>query len=265
MGDAAKSPLQREIAGALAWWRDAGVDVALADTPRRWLGATPGEPEQDPKSANSPVIAAAKAPAKDPGKAPGAALAGPAAAPQPMPDEASWPGDLAAFAEWWLREPWLDAGRTQGRVAPRGRAGARLMVLVPQPEAEDGDTLLSGPQGRLLAAMLAAMGIGPDDAYIASALPRHTPMADWAAARDRGLGKVLAHHVALVAPQRVLALGDTVPSLLGHDPTNSAAPLTEIAVGGAAIPLLAARSLEGLLVRAGWKADVWRKWLAWTR
>ena len=33
-------------------------------------------------------------------------------------------------AGWWLSEPSLDGGTVQGRVAPRGSAGAELMVLV---------------------------------------------------------------------------------------------------------------------------------------
>jgi DNA polymerase len=187
------------------------------------------------------------------------------APPPPERDSANLPADLAAFADWWLGEPWLDGGRTGGRVPPRGTAGARVMLLVPEPESEDDEVLLSGPQGRLVAGMLAAMGIAPGEAYIASALPRHTPLADWSEVGSRGLGEVLAHHVGLVMPERIIAFGNNIPSLLGNDPTNSAAPPNPIEVGGVHIPLLSVRSLEGLLARPGWKADMWNKWLEWTR
>jgi|SRR5579871_3182077 len=248
--------LAEQIAGALDWWRDAGVDSTFDDEPRRWLSADPPAPARTKPGIDAP--AGSPAPARERNRAPE-----PAAPPQI--DATDWPTDLAAFTDWWMHEPWLDAGRTQGRVPPRGVAGARLMLLVPQPEAEDRETLLSGPQGRLATAMLSAMGIAPAEAYVASALPRHTPAVDWAEIGMRGLGAVLRHHIRLAAPQRVIALGDTVLPLLGNDPPNITAVETHIAVGQAAIPLLVLRSLEGLLARPAWKADAWRKWLAWTR
>jgi uracil-DNA glycosylase len=244
MDAGANSLLAQQVAGALAWYREAGIDCGFTDVPRRWL---------------APVVSEAGTPT--------AATSAPVPAPPPPPerDRANWPADLAAFVDWWLHEPWLDGGRTGGRVPPRGITGARLMLLVPEPEIQDEDVLLSGPQGRLVAGMLAAMGIEPGEAYIASALPRHTPMADWSGIASRGLGEVLMHHVGLVMPERVIAFGNNIPSLLGNDPTISAAPPTRIEVGETSIPLLAARSVEGLLVRPGWKADMWAKWLEWTR
>jgi hypothetical protein len=242
----ANSSLADELAGALDWWRDAGIEYAFRDEPRQWL--------------------AAPAPVEEPAFTPFVAMASVLPEPaSPLDDRGDWPTDLAAFTEWWLAEPWLDAGRTQNRIPPRGSAHGKLMVLVPQPEAEDRETLLSGPQGKLITGMLTAMGIAPAEAYVASVLPRYTPAADWNDIAARGLNEVLLHHVALAAPMRVIAFGDTILSLLGNDPTNSAAPPNHIAVGRGTIPLLPLRSLEGLLARPGWKADVWKKWLAWTR
>jgi DNA polymerase len=245
MDAGANSLLAQQVAGALAWYREAGIDCAFADAPRRWLA--PPTPEPGAPTRPSEI----SAPAPEP--------------PPPERDRANWPADLAAFADWWLSEPWLDDGRTSGRVPPRGVAGARLMLLVPEPEAGDEDILASGPQGRLIAGMLAAMGIDVAEAYIANALPRHTPLADWSEIASRGLGEVLTHHVGLVMPERVIAFGNNIPALLGNDPTHSAAPLTRIKVGEAFIPLLVVRSLEGLLARPGWKADMWTRWLEWTR
>ena len=74
----------------------------------------------------------------------------------------------------------IDTARAYPRIAPRGDAGAALMVLVPQPEESDRDRLMSGPQGRLLANILAAMGLEESEVYLAAALPCHTPMADLA-------------------------------------------------------------------------------------
>lgn len=237
--------LSTEIAAALDWWRDAGVDLDFSDAPADWL-ASPDSVDTPPPSA-PPV----RSPAADEPPAPSIA-------------RASLPGDLAAFTQWWLSEPTLDGGRSGGRVAPRGAAGAELMVIVPEPEAEDGDILLSGPLGRLLDAMLAMMGVAGEATYRASALPRHTPMADWADLARQGIGQVLRHHVGLVRPKRLIAFGSNILPLLGHDPTHSPAVLTLFNHEEGNIPLLVARELAALRERPRWKAGLWQGWLDWT-
>ena len=127
--------------------------------------------------------------------------------PQIAAQRDQWPQDLSGFAAWWLSEPTLDGGQVAGRIAPRGPNGARLMVLVDQPESGDAHSLLAGEQGRMVGAILAALGIDPEQTYFASLLPRHTPMADWAALGEAGLGELALHHVALAAPQRVISFG----------------------------------------------------------
>jgi DNA polymerase len=193
------------------------------------------------------------------------AAAAPADTPAvPAIDRSHWPQDLTGFTAWWLSEPALDDGRASGRVPPRGPAGAGVMVIVPEPERGDADRLLSGPQGRLLDAMLAAMEIAPEQAYLASVLPRHMPMPDWAALAAKGLGAVLCHHVALVRPQRLIALGGNILPLLGHDPAQSPAVLREFNHEGLTIPLLTGKALVALLERPRWKAGLWQGWLDWT-
>ena len=239
-----------DITGAMAWWRDAGVDLDFADTPSDWL---------DQVAAPSPALAS-----------PAQAAAAPPALADPEPqvplggDRAAWPTELAAFGRWWLTEPTLDHGQTRDRVPPRGQVRAKLMVVVPQPEPGDSDVLLSGPEGRLLGAILAAMGLAADEIYLAAALPRHTPMVDWAAIAARGGGAVLAHHIALAAPERLIVFGSTVLPLLGHDPAHSAKSLPAFNHDGRTVPLLAARELGALLARPAWKAGFWRSWLDWT-
>ena len=192
----------------------------------------------------------------------------PVAPPEPvvpaLPVDAL-PADLPGFAQWWLAEPLLDGGRTTGRVPPRGAAGADLMVLVTHPEREDGDTLLSGPQGRLLDAFLSAAGIAPEQAYVASALPRHTPHADWAEAQARGLGLALARHVALVAPRRLIVFGGNILPLLGNDLPNSADSLRRFNQGDLSVPVLAERDLAAYVERPRGKAGLWQRWLAFSR
>lgn len=242
--------LAEQIAAAQAWWRDAGVDCDFHEEPTQWLAS-----EDEPADAAAPPVQIAAAQARPP-------LA-PAATP-PI-DRSSWPTTLGDFAPWWLSEPKLDEGGLSPRIAPRGKAGASLMIIVQEPEDTDMQLLLSGRQGALLAGMLAAMGQASDDIYLAAALPRHTPLADWAALKQGGAGELLLHHIGLAAPSRVLLLGQQLPPLFGHNLTQGAAPADRLDVGGAMIPVLAARDLASLLNRPRWRAEFWRRWLEWTK
>jgi uracil-DNA glycosylase len=239
-----------DLAGALDWWREAGVDHCFADAPRQWL-ASPVAAESPDLQTPAPLNAAPQRPTT---------------AQRPViGGEGPLPATLAEFREWWLIEPSLDSGQVQGRVPSRGGAGARVMVLVPDPEAEDREMLLSGPKGALLAAMLAAMGIAPDQACLASVLPRHTPHADWAALQQDGIARVLAQHIALAAPQRLIVFGSNILPLLGHDPAITAQSLHEFNHEGLSIPLLPAMELGVLLSGPRRKASFWQRWLDWTR
>lgn len=234
------------IEGAFAWWREAGVDCEFHDEAQNWLA------ENEPPAA-PPVTASTSLPGRS--------------MPTPMPVIAKdgLPEDLEAFAAWWLSEPSLDGGRTADRVPPRGPRGAKLMVLVPHPEREDGERLLSGPQGRLLDGMLAAMGVGPDEAYVSAALPRHTPHADWAGIASQGMGSIMARHVALASPERLIAFGSNILPLLSNDPAKNPDDLKHFNHESGSVPLLVGRDLAMLLERPGWKARFWTQWLDWAR
>lgn len=232
----------RDLAGALAWWREAGVGHDFGDEPRAWISAEVAEPLAAPlRSELAPI--------------PNVRIGG---------DPAGLPRTLDALQEWWLTEPTLDGGSIQGRIALRGSAGAEVMLLVPHPEAEDRETLLSGPHGKLLEAMLAAMQIAPDQAYFASALPRHTPHPDWDALLRSGIAEVLAYHIALAAPKRLIVFGGNILPLLGHDPAKSGQTLHEFNHEGRSIPLLPAMELGVLLGNPRRKASFWQRWLDWT-
>jgi len=238
-----------DISSALGWWREAGVDFDYTDAPIAWLSAATDD------SAPLPAAPRARAEPEAPADLPTVPFGG---------NRDGWPGSLADFPAWWLTEPTLDEGQAGQRVPPRGAAGAALMVIVPQPEAEDAGHLLGGAEGRLLEAMFAAMGLDATRVYVASALPRHTPLADWSGLAARGAGAVLSHHIGLVAPERLLVFGSTILPLLGHDPTHSAQTLRAFNHEGRSVPLLAARDLGALLARPAWKSGFWRTWLDWT-
>jgi uracil-DNA glycosylase len=245
-----RNPALEGLTAALDWWREAGVDCDFRDEPRDWLPVRE-EPAVAAEAQTSPTPFAAKA--------------APVVEKPPVGgDPAQWPQRLEDFSAWWLSEASLDHGIVMQRIAPRGPANAALMVLVDYPEASDRDALLTGPHGALLSAMLRAFGITEEQAYVASVLPRHTPLPDWAALNAAGLGKVLAHHITLAAPQRLLVLGQHISPLLGHDPALSAATSQEINHGGQTIPLLVAPGLEDLIARPRRKAALWQRWLDWT-
>ena len=238
--------LGETLEAALDWWREAGVDSDFSEQPRNWLA----KPEPKEEAAPAAVTVTTQ----------------PAVLQIPPlgGDSAGWPRTLQEFAAWWLGDPSLETPGTGPRIAPRGAAGAELMVLVPYPEAGDRERLLSGRQGELVANMLKAMGIGEDRAYLASALPRHAAHPDWQALCERGLGAVLRHHIALAAPKRLLVLGRKMLPLFGHDPAQGTPTAGQIALEGIGVPVLAAVGPETLLDEPRFRKALWRAWLDWT-
>lgn len=251
--------LERELAAYWSWWREAGVDNAFADEPRALLrlvgvdrAAPGGTSEQARETAPAPLRPAQPSPARP-------AIGG---APE------AWPRDPAAWRAWWLAEPSLELPGSGPRLAPRGDAGAALMILVPMPEAHDRDRLLEGREGALVEAMLASMAIAPADAYIAAALPRHMAAPDWDGLDAAGFVALTRHHLALARPQRLLVLGHAILPLLGHGSSQPPAAVRETAISdapdAARIPTLAGFAPGRLLENARQRALLWRRWLEWT-
>ena len=135
------------------------------------------------------------------------------------------------------------------------------MVLVPQPEESDRETLLEGPQGRLLANIIAAMGLTGNETYIASALPCHTPMADLAALGAAGMDAVLVHHIALARPQRVLALGTGLSTWLSPVKDDALRESNQLLVNA---PVMVSETLDALMEMPRLKARLWKRWIEWS-
>jgi DNA polymerase len=245
--------LGQDLEAALGWWREAGLDMAFVDAPQDWLAA------EAPAPPAKPSVPAALQPLETKT----ARVAGPPAASAPIAaDRNAWPQKLEDFAPWWLGEPSL-APRGTRRLAPAGPHGAALMVLVPMPAEDDGEALLSGRSGKLLDAMLAAFGLDPAQVYRASALPARIALPDWAGLGTAGLAAVLAHHVALAAPQRLLVFGRAdISALMGHNSAHNALHLRAFNHENGSIPAGFEYDLETLLAKPGWKAGVWQRWLS---
>lgn len=239
--------LKSQVAAAMDWWRDAGVDYDYSDDATDWLA----EPEPAPEAKPAPT---ARQPMAEPEKP---------AAPQIVDLLGSeLPQDLAAFREFWLNDPKLALSGKAPRVSPRGEAGADLMILVATPEQEDRDQLLSGPQGRLLAKILTALELSEADVYLASCVPQFVPLADGQELVAAGYAKVLDHHIGLARPKRLLAFGSNILPLLGHDAAQQPDSVQKYAANGEDVPLLVTEGLDALANMPRLKARFWRRWLS---
>lgn len=258
--------LARELEAALSWWRAAGVDCDFHDDATVWLDAPPAPADLHRAAVAGPEVGPQARPAV-PSPAPGAPLASP-----PPPDRRpvptrrdllgeSPPKDLAAFREWWMTAPALADGQ-RPRVPPRGKAGARLMVIVSDPEEGDEDRLLSGPSGRLLANILIAMGLDESDVYFASALPCHTPVANLGELAASGMQAVLDLHVALVAPARLLVMGTGLAPAFEAGRSGEGSDGNGVVSGR--VPVMISESLESLMASPRLKARFWRRWMEWS-
>ena len=61
-----------------------------------------------------------------------------------------------------------------------------------------------------------------------------------------------------------MVLGTRVLPLLGHDPAQAAPGVSELAIQGGNLPVLASYAPERLLGSARQRAALWQQWLAWT-
>lgn len=206
-------------ASALEWWRDAGVDTLVEDSPRDWL-ARPKPAPAAPAVAETPALA----------------------------------DTLEAFLAWRLGP---DAPEGDGpAIAPEGDPTSALMIVVACP---DGDRLIAGDAGRLFDRMLAAIGQSRRSVYLAS-LTTVRPLAGRIAPEGEAvLAGLLRHHVALVAPKRLLLLGQApVRALAGTDAARAGRSLLRVNLESATVDAVASLHPCVLLEQPAHKATAWR-------
>ena len=246
--------LGQELAAALEWWMDAGVDCVFQDDATAWLKA-----EKETHLSPPPP-----APTKNTATGPLRTEAG-QAAPERVDFFASGkPRSLEEFREFWMTTTELHPTGLRGRVAPRGPSHADVMVLVVEPEEGDKDQLLSGPQGVLLGAILRAAQVDPARVYLASALPRHTPLADTHALAAGGLDAVLHHHIALVQPKRLIGFGTGLAAFLGQNGNRPGVNSAQINQAPVIENALLSEGLDTLSDMPRLKARFWRRWIEWS-
>ena len=167
----------------IGWWLEAGVDAPVGEVPRDWL-----------RKSDSP-------------------------APVAQPTTAEQPADLEAFRHWLATASGLPMDRPGAiRIVPHGAESAKVMLLSDLPGREDAaDGKSIGSEAWALAIkMLAAIGLAPDEAYVASLSCFHTP-----GARINGeleaCAAIARDHVRLAKPERLILFGDApARALLGE-------------------------------------------------
>ncbi len=180
-----RDPDRAAAISALGWWLDSGVDVAVGETPRDWRRSVP---------ARSPVPVAEAV--------------------------RQTPSDLAAFRAWLEVEPGLPLERPGARrILPLGTEAAALMLFADFPSAQEiaEGRPLAGDSWVLAQRMLAAIGLAPDDAYLATLACFHVPGARLDGAEFERCASIARDHIRLARPERLLLFGDApARALTGH-------------------------------------------------
>jgi uracil-DNA glycosylase len=170
-----------EARSALAWWLEAGVDVAVQEEPRDWLRPAPPPSKRVPEPTPQQNLV------------------------QPSQET------LAELKDWLASSVQLPlAGPGAKRVLPHGPEQAAVMLLSDSPALEDAAAgqPIGGEAWQLAQRMLAAINIPTDEAYSASISCFHTPGARMSPADREACAEIARRHIALAKPKRLILFGD---------------------------------------------------------
>ena len=217
-----------EAASVLGWWIEAGVDVAIQEQSRVWLGAPAAVTSVEPHTL---------------------------AAPEPTLEI---PANLEAFRSWLGETSSLPMSQANARRAlPKGTEGAAVMLLADMPTPEDiaEGTPIAGQAWELTERMLAAIGFNAEQAYVAGLSCFHSPGTRLSGADLEACAKLARRHVALAKPKRLLLLGDATCRALIGKPLTAARGHVHKVEGVRAVATFHPRFL---LDRPSNKALAWR-------
>jgi uracil-DNA glycosylase family 4 len=200
----------QRAAEALRWWIEAGVDIALDETPHDRFAESAAPPP--PKAVPAPVAPPARSSA-----------AAPAVAP---PDEAARSAAEAARAAGTLDElrAALDAFQGCGLRATAtrlvfadGAPDARIMLVGEAPGADE-DRIgrpFVGRAGQLLDRMLGSIGLDRTQVYIANVVPWRPPGNRTPTLQETAIClPFMARQIALVNPRWLVCLGGSATQTL---------------------------------------------------
>jgi uracil-DNA glycosylase len=172
-----------EARSALAWWLEAGVDLAVQDDPRDWLKPAPAPPPTERATPAAQVSNVA----------------------QPSHDT------LAELQQWLASSAQVPlASATAKRILPSGPENAPVMLLSDAPALEDftAGQPIGGEAWLLAQRMLRAIGVAPEESYSASLSCFHAPGARMTESDREACAELARRHIALAKPQRLLLFGD---------------------------------------------------------
>lgn len=229
------------------WWREAGLHSATSADAHGWLDAPTAEPRTVDAVAAQPNQRVAE-------PAPVTPLR-PAGTP-------FMPSDLAGFRAWLTQgEAQPEALWSGPLFLPSEAVDARLLVITDMPDDGPVGPLmpLAAPATRFVTAMLAALGLQPEDVAFAPLAMRRAPggLLDNDIARD--LAHRMRHYLGLSRPRAALILGDkTSRALLAAQTAPGPANLPEINHDGGTLPVAALAGPELLMRRPLAKAASWQ-------
>lgn len=231
------------------WWRDAGLDVAIAEQPVRWLKKA-GEPEAH---AENPIEQIAKP----------VLVVAQSENPAPQVEQAApWPEKLQNMQNFIATEkscPGANYGRR--RALPLGNADARLIILSDMPESADLDAghIFSGTDGILLDAMLRAINVRREDAYIFPIACTRPASGEIAESDHQMLADFTHHHLKLHPASHILLLGDMASRLcLNGGMLEKRGNLHSINHDGRTMAAINCFHPRTLLARAAFKKQAWQ-------
>ena len=239
------------------WWSLAGLDALVGEEPAGWLVLPPANDAAAAKPKTRPSLAA------EPELAPLPAVLQRQEAPQVAEAKGPvvFPDDWTEFQQWLATSADVPGSQWDARrVLPVGEVGAPLMLLTAWPEIDDqrDGTLFSGAAGKLLDAMLQAIGRARGDCYVASLAVTRPAGGRCDGEEAAELDRLLWHHLRLAKPGRLLLIGSDIVRMAAATALPDArGKLLNINQDGGKVEAVAVAHPAMLLARPAQKAAAW--------
>ena len=252
----------------LRWYRAMGVDEAVADTPQDWshYNGVEAEPVPQPRAPPPPLPPPARA-ADLPPQPITRAAPNPPADPSAMAarDVARTAPDLGALEAALATFDGCPLKKTAKNLCfARGNPNARLMLIGEAPGRDEDleGAPFVGRAGQLLDKMLAAIGLGRDEAYITNVVYWRPPGNRTPTPQEvQACQPFLQRQIELVAPEILVLLGGAAAKqVLGTDQgiMKLRGKWKDLEAGGRAIRTLATLHPAFLLRNPAAKRMAWR-------
>lgn len=239
------------------WWSLAGLDALVGEETAGWLVLPPANDAAVAKPKTKLSLAA------EPELAPLPAVLQRQETPQAVQDKGPvvFPDDWTEFQRWLAEGTDVPGSQWDARrILPVGAAGAPLMLLTAWPEIDDqrDGMLFSGAAGKLLDAMLQAIGRTRGECYVAS-LAVTRPAGGRCDGEDAAeLDRLLWHHLRLAKPERLLLIGGDIVRMTASTALPDArGKLLNINQDGGKLEAVAVAHPAMLLARPAQKAAAW--------